>query len=214
MEWTSQAYSKLMLHVCSYPSRPVFGVLLGSTDQKSTLHVVESVPLFHSHALAAQTEAALLQVSVYCAKRNLVIVGVYTANEFYSNKSIGPMVQKVAARVAQHSAHGSIVCVVDNSKIDKLLEGQTALEVYRWNESRRCVMDESTPLTGVPNEVLKSVAKTLGNPKTKRWVRDFEDHLNDISVDWLHDSSNIVDVAKSHKASAETTVRHRQIPSE
>jgi hypothetical protein len=65
------AYSKLLLHACKHPSRPVMGVLLGNKakgDEKSSFSdalvpVVEAVPLFHSYALAPMMEMSMMQVS-------------------------------------------------------------------------------------------------------------------------------------------------------
>ena len=60
------AYSKLLLHACKHPARPVLGVLLGrkgKTDEKDALaHVVEAVPLFHSYVLAPMLEMSMMQV--------------------------------------------------------------------------------------------------------------------------------------------------------
>jgi hypothetical protein len=55
------ALLKMVLHAYKYPSMPVFGAIVGYTEE-NTIHVTDALPLFHGRVLAPMLEMAIFQV--------------------------------------------------------------------------------------------------------------------------------------------------------
>lgn len=51
MSITCEAYSKLLMHACKYPYKPVLGYLINSSDKSSNLafEVTDILPICHSN---------------------------------------------------------------------------------------------------------------------------------------------------------------------
>jgi len=102
--WTIEAYSKVAFHACKYLTHPLTGLLLGYVSDKS-IQIVDAIPLFHSAITSSAMEIALLQVDDYATKRELKLVGVYTASSFTSKPSsesvVNVAVSKVASKLKQ-----------------------------------------------------------------------------------------------------------------
>merc|ERR1712176_89174 len=84
------AHNKMLLHALKYLSRPVFGVLIGTTykDKESSntyVHIMDVIPLQHNFFSSMVVEIAFMQIQDWLNKiskgnNNLRILGVYFAN--------------------------------------------------------------------------------------------------------------------------------------
>lgn len=97
--WTIEAYAKVAFHACKYLTHPLTGLLLGYVSDKS-VQIVDAIPLFHSAIVSPTMELALLQVDDYASKRELKLIGVYTATSFTVKASTEPSVNVAVSKVA------------------------------------------------------------------------------------------------------------------
>ena len=99
------AHCKLVLHAAKHPCSPVLGLLIGYRSSGAWV-IVDSVALFHSHALYPMLELGFLQTEEYCARRGaqedrpLQIVGCYSGNEISSEMtSLSVLAKRVASKI-------------------------------------------------------------------------------------------------------------------
>jgi len=102
--WTVEAYSKVAFHACKYLTQPLTGLLLGYVADKS-VQIVDAIPLFHSAIVSSAMELALLQVDDYATKRELKVIGVYTATSFTVKPSTEPAINVAVSKVASKLKH-------------------------------------------------------------------------------------------------------------
>tara|TARA_B100000780_G_C20787092_1_gene312580 strand:- start:85 stop:456 length:372 start_codon:yes stop_codon:yes gene_type:complete len=105
------SYTQLMLHVTTYPSEPVWGLLLG-TDSST---VTAIAPLFHSDLVATTLETSLMVVDQLlnntASKWNgLKIIGCYVANRLIQSNSINSVTAKFGHAIRKdNNGQGCIV---------------------------------------------------------------------------------------------------------
>lgn len=70
--WDNQPYVKCLLHSLKYPHQPISGLLLGF-EEKGTVYISDTIPLFHNHILSPMLEIALTQVYIITSSCELCI---------------------------------------------------------------------------------------------------------------------------------------------
>ncbi|CAO3592398.1 unnamed protein product [Absidia cylindrospora] len=130
-------------------------------------------------------DIALQQAEVYAKKKQLQIVGWYQANARVDDVSLQENAIKVADAIRQRSKAARIF-VVDNEKLGSMEKVTDALVVYdyveqQWRINRDQVKDQ------VKQEYLPKVRGLLSSSGYLRLV-DLDDHLENISLDWLASS--------------------------
>jgi len=108
------AYTKVMLHLVKNPHTPVSGYLLGRIEG-STAHIVDVVPLFHSHVLAPLLEVATAMVDSQVVEGQ-AICGYYFANERLDDRGLPIVAERIASTV-EAKQPGAVLLQVLNDKL-------------------------------------------------------------------------------------------------
>lgn len=196
-ELRQTAYVKLVLHALKHTTCAVNGVLIGRVeiagdDGKSTttVEVTDCVPLFHGQlGLLPMLELALSQVDEHLATgkdSSLQIVGYYHANEQFDNYELSSVAKKIGDHIARHCPQAGIL-LLDNRQLGALAKGNSKAPVVQLY-----VRDGSSwRLSGPGGLRLKdatanSILSDYIKEERERRVVDFDDHLDDVSKDWLN----------------------------
>jgi hypothetical protein len=142
-----------------------------------TIEILDSVPFFHSHlGILPMLELALIQVDEYFAslKSGLSIVGYYHANECFDDYELSSIARKIGDHIARYCPQAGIL----------LLYVREAVRGWRQSgpgcvQSADLVLKEATA-----NSILTDYISEL----REQLVVDFDEHLDDISKDWLNTS--------------------------
>ncbi|EEB14102.1 conserved hypothetical protein [Pediculus humanus corporis] len=194
VSFSSRAYAKMILHCAKYPHCAVNGVLLaeslktkGSKNSENLLFV-DAIPLFHICLhLSPMYEVALTQIDHMAASKGLVIAGYYIANENFRDIS-SETGHKIADRIAENFPSACLV-VIENKKFPSChgdSNEDSPLIVYQNADGKWKTKDKSS--IEISN---KSISKTCElMMKGTQDVVDFDNHLDDISLDWWNDNLN------------------------
>ncbi|KAK2378162.1 ER membrane protein complex subunit 8/9 protein-like [Trifolium repens] len=189
-EVTQNAYIKLVLHSLKHPTSAVNGVLIGRISN-DTVEITGAVPLFHSQIpLLPQLEISLILIEEYFSAKGLNIVGYFHANERSDEFELGGVAKNIGDHISRYFPQAAIL-LLDNKKLEALKKskgGGAVVQLY--------VRDASKNWKLVPSDVnnrfsLKEPSANLilldyiSSEKYKDIV-DFDDHLDDISKDWLN----------------------------
>jgi len=185
-----RAYSKVLLHACKYPHKAVNGVLLAEECKHTSdlLRIVDTIPLFHQClGLAPMLEIALNQIDSYCRSNQLVIAGYYQGNENYNDNDPDFIAYKIGEKLVENSQN-SILMMIDNQKMDVDCK-ETALKLYQMQDNK---WKENSTWHLVGGETALACSSDLMRSKTYQSLVDFDNHLDDITSDWLNPHLNKV----------------------
>ncbi|KAG0586274.1 hypothetical protein KC19_2G077900 [Ceratodon purpureus] len=196
-ELRQTAYVKLVLHALKHSTSAVNGVLIGRVgagEGKSTgVEVTDCVPLFHGQlGLLPMLELALLQVDEYLASgkdASLQIVGYYHANEQFDNYELGSVGKKIGDHIARHCPQAGIL-LLDNRQLVALAKGGSSkvpvVQLYvREGSSWRLAGPGGADLR-LKEATANSILSDYIKEERERRVVDFDEHLDDVSKDWLN----------------------------
>lgn len=186
------AYIKLVLHSIKHKSSAVNGVLLGHASASAgDVEIVDAIPLFHSQlGILPPLEIAFFMIEEYCKGNKWSIVGYFHANERFDDAELGSVPKNIADHIHQHFPQCALL-LLDAKKLKALPKSKDrspVMQLYTKDASRSwklagsngsCQLTLKEPLA---NEVL------LDYISSEKWkeVLDFDDHLDDISKDWLN----------------------------
>lgn len=178
---TPRAYSKVILHACKYPHKAVNGVLIGEeVKNNEQIRVVDAIPLFHQClGLAPMLEIALTQIDTYCQNSKLQIVGYYQANENVNDSSPDVIAYKIGEKINEMFPN-ALLMIVDNNKMDVECK-VTALDLYMCHDSK---WSEGNPWQLIGGDSTLALVSELITGKTYQNLIDFDNHLDDIVLDW------------------------------
>nr|CAG4648849.1 EOG090X0C9C [Polyphemus pediculus] len=184
-ELSKLAYSKIILHSVKYPQSAINGVLLSQDNHTSNVKIVDSIPLFHNNlGLTPMLEVALMQIDSYCRSAGLVIAGYYQANDSLVEQGPDFVGQKVCEKIAEHFPN-AILVIVNNQQLGKRMT-QPSINVIQYADGRWKVKDKESVKLLPNNETVLSFTSGLLQDKRYQSLIDFDDHLDDISQDWLN----------------------------
>ncbi|XP_024439117.1 ER membrane protein complex subunit 8/9 homolog isoform X2 [Populus trichocarpa] len=169
-EISQNAYIKLVLHSLKHKTSAVNGVFVGSSCDDG-VQIIDSVPLFHNHlGLLPPLEISLIMIEEYYGARDLGIVGYFHANERSDDVELGNVAKNIGDHIYRYFPQAAILLLYtrDASKNWKLAGSDGG-----------CQLTTKEPAA---NAVL------LDYISSKKWedVVDFDDHLDDITKDWLN----------------------------
>ncbi|XP_051128512.1 ER membrane protein complex subunit 8/9 homolog [Andrographis paniculata] len=186
------AYMKLVLHALKHRTSAVNAVVIGrSAGGGAAVEIVESVPLFHSQiGLLPPLEIALIMIEEYYAEKGLSIVGYYHANERYDDFDLATVAKNIGDHITRYFPQAALL-LLDNRKLDSLSKEKArspVMQLYTKDASSSWKLagsEGSNPL------VLKEPTANillLDYISSGKWkdIVDFDDHLNDVSKDWLN----------------------------
>ncbi|XP_006652142.1 ER membrane protein complex subunit 8/9 homolog [Oryza brachyantha] len=198
-EVAQAAYVKLALHALKHPAAAVNGLLIGrlldagASPSAAVVSVADAVPLcHHPHhlPLLPTLELALTLVEDHFAAQGLAVVGYYHANARRDDAELPPVAKRVGDHVFRNFPRAAVL-LLDNMKLEeavKVKSREPVVQLYTRDSSkswRQAGSDGSSQLT------LKEPSTNMvlaDHVTTKKWqqVVDFDDHLDDISKDWLN----------------------------
>ncbi|XP_046384163.1 ER membrane protein complex subunit 8 [Ischnura elegans] len=195
VKFSARAYCKIILHVAKYPHAAVNGILLAE-EQKSKdgsrskgLNIVDAVPLFHLCLhVSPMAEIALTQIDHLATSSSLVVAGYYLANENLNDISADKPGHRIADKIAENFSAACLV-VVDNRRLSLTME-HTALIVSQYSDGKWKTKDRHSVLLEGPAGAVQEAAAILLQRNYQSSLVDFDNHLDDVSLDWLNPETN------------------------
>ncbi|KAK6154486.1 hypothetical protein DH2020_008734 [Rehmannia glutinosa] len=185
------AYLKLVLHALKHRTSAVNGVLLGrSSADGATVEIVDSVPLFHSQiGLLPPLEIALIMIEEYYGEKGLSIVGYFHANERYDDFELASVAKNIGDHITRYFPQAALL-LLDNKRLEDLPKGKDrspVMQLYTKDASNWKLLGSkgSNQLTVKEPSANTVLLDYISSGKWKDIV-DFDDHLDDISKDWLN----------------------------
>ncbi|TRM64182.1 hypothetical protein BD626DRAFT_494066 [Schizophyllum amplum] len=187
---SDDAYLKVFFHCAKYPQRAVNGVLLG-TEAGNEVQITDAVPLLHHWThLSPMMEIGLDLATTYAASVGLQLVGYYQACERLEDTGLAPVGEKIARKIKAEFAN-AVALVIDGEQIGT---GSAALIPYTLNSSTSFwtrVASSPAPFTEGSGYRLTSpdipllAVKRVRQEQAEKKFGDFDDHLEDVTIDWL-----------------------------
>ncbi|XP_049415150.1 ER membrane protein complex subunit 8/9 homolog [Solanum stenotomum] len=187
------AYIKLILHALKHKTSSVNGVLLGRiSGNGDNVEIVESVPLFHSQiGLLPPLEISLIMIEEYYADKGLSIVGYFHANERSDDFEVGNVAKNIGDHIYKYFPQAALL-LLDNKKLEALLkEGKDrspVMQLYTKESSRSWKLAGADASGSLKIKEPSANIVLLDYVSSGKWkdIVDFDDHLDDISKDWLN----------------------------
>ncbi|KLO16866.1 UPF0172-domain-containing protein [Schizopora paradoxa] len=185
-----QAYVKLALHAAKYPHKQVTGVFIGKSTGPSAVDIVDAIPLLHLQTnLRLCMEIGLALARNHAQSIGLELVGYYQASGDLDNTSLTPAGERVAEALKAGFAQAAAFVVIN----EKLSTGEPALLPYLPQGSLWKIAQEADvqPFTSGSQFALKNtsspprVLELIRNDRLHEKLGDFDDNLEDVSIDWL-----------------------------
>ncbi|GAA6001758.1 hypothetical protein JCM10207_002301 [Rhodosporidiobolus poonsookiae] len=183
------AYLKIVLHAAKRPTGTAVGLLVGKVDG-STARIVDAVPLLHHWTeLSMAMEAGLQLAELHCRQQQWVFLGLYVANERLGDTGVPRGVAQAASAIRKERPE-ALVLVVDNEKLDgsgpavtpHFPSSSTAWTPSTLSDARLTLSDPAIPTTALEH-VKAGRHAALG---------DFDEHLEDPTVDWLRNAKVVL----------------------
>ncbi|KAJ4972825.1 hypothetical protein NE237_005999 [Protea cynaroides] len=176
----------------AHKTSAVNGILVGCLGKNDeAIDIVDAVPLSHSLiGLLPTLEIALTQIEEHFGAQGLSIVGYYHANERYDNFELGNAAKKIGDHICRYFAQAAVF-LLDNKKLETLPKGKDRNPVFQLY-----IRDASKnwKQAGSDGSIRLSIKEPSANLvlmdyiSSEKWrdIVDFDDHLDDISNDWLN----------------------------
>ncbi|KAL3508344.1 hypothetical protein ACH5RR_027745 [Cinchona calisaya] len=185
------AYIKLVLHALKHKTSAVNGVLLGRLSGDETVEIVDSVPLFHSQiGLLPPLEIALIMIEEYFNDKGLSIVGYFHANERFDDFELSNIAKNIGDHISKYFPVAALL-LLDNKKLEALPKGKDrspVMQLYTKDASRSWKLVESDGSYRLTIKEPSANVVLVDHISSEKWkdITDFDDHLDDISKDWLN----------------------------
>ncbi|CAG9770563.1 unnamed protein product [Ceutorhynchus assimilis] len=189
VKFSARAFCKMLLHAIKYPHCAINGVLLAKSHTVSTnnkeIEFVDAVPLFHiSINLTPMAEIALMQIDELASTRGLIIAGYYAANENLRDNTFEKAYNRIAEKISANCNPAYIV-VINNTKFVNIPD-VSALKVAQLADGGNFKLIEEQRVSLVPSETTPQALMGLMQEKAFNDLVDFDNHLDDISLDWMN----------------------------
>lgn len=205
-EISQTAYVKLVLHALKHKTSAVNGILVGRLKQSSAsednnsisteaVEIIDIIPLSHSQlGLLPTLEIAITQGEEYFASKGdrLSVVGYYNANERYEDLELSSLAKKIGDHITRYCPQAAIL-LLDNKLLEELPRGgsnRPVVQLYTRDASKVWRQAGSSGSLGVDLVFKEPTANTVLwdyiTEGREQDVVDFDDHLDDISKDWLN----------------------------
>lgn len=205
-EISQTAYVKLVLHALKHTTSAVNGILVGRIKQypaseddnnnsTEAVEIIDAIPLSHAQlGLLPTLEIAITQGEDYFASKGdrLSVVGYYHANERYEDLELSPLAKKIGDHISRYCPQAAIL-LLDNKLVEELPKGgskKPVVQLYTRDASKVWRQAGSSGSIGVRLVFKEPTANTIlwdyiieGREQE---IVDFDEHLDDISKDWLN----------------------------
>ncbi|KAF8968994.1 hypothetical protein BDZ97DRAFT_301525 [Flammula alnicola] len=187
-----EAYYKVFFHAAKHPHKPVNGVLLGTEDAShKSVAVADIVPLLHHWtSLSPMMEIGLDLATQYAESLGMKIVGYYQACERLDDTSLAPVGERVASLI-KAGFEDAVAFVIDNQKLGT---SEAALVPYlaqpstpNWRPAPNSppAFTPGSRFQLVSSDTPAEAAKLVQEQNLHFAFGDFDDHLEDVTIDWL-----------------------------
>ncbi|KAH7420668.1 hypothetical protein KP509_13G016300 [Ceratopteris richardii] len=191
----AKAYLKAVLHAAKYKTCAVNGLLIGRVKgdglDNFSLQILECVPLFHNHlALLPMLEVALLQVEEHFSTVDggLQIVGYYHANERFDDFELNAVARKIGDHIIRYCPQ-AVILMLDHKQLAALPKSgsrKPVMQLYMRDVSRVWKQGGTTAELVFQDTTTNNLLEAYMADGRQRLVVDFDEHLDDISKDWMN----------------------------
>lgn len=185
------AYIKLVLHALKHKTSAVNGILVGRLIKEEMIEIADAIPLSHSHiGLLPTLEIALIQIEEKFGSQGLSVVGYYHANERYDDSELSNVAKKIGDHIYRYFPQVSLL-LLDNKKLEALPKGKDrspVVQLYTRDLSKNWKLAGSggSGWLSIKEPAANVVLLDYISSEKSQAVVDFDDHLDDISKDWLN----------------------------
>ncbi|PIA37296.1 hypothetical protein AQUCO_03000116v1 [Aquilegia coerulea] len=185
------AYIKLVLHAIKHKTSAVNGILLGRLLKDEVIEISDAIPLSHSNiGLLPTLEIALIQIEEQFGSQGLSVVGYYHANERYDDFELNNIAKKIGDHIYRYFPQVAVL-LLDNKKFEALSNGKDrnpVVQLYTRDLSKSWKQAGSGGSGILTLKEPSANLVLLDHISSESWqaVVDFDDHLDDISKDWLN----------------------------
>ncbi|EFA75467.1 UPF0172 protein [Heterostelium album PN500] len=183
-----QSFLKIHSHSFKYCTNAVNGILLGYVE-KSVLNITDVIPLSHSMTLLPMFEVALIQIEAYCKINQIEMIGYYYANENTFEKDLEPIAKRVADKLYNEL---NSMCFLGVTEINE--DNPLGLIPIGRNNENQWVKSSIKQLRLTGDKQSPSYPKSMIQAHVKdgklTQFNDFEDYLNNPTLDWLNRPSS------------------------
>ncbi|KAK3200047.1 hypothetical protein Dsin_023462 [Dipteronia sinensis] len=192
-EISQNAYIKLVLHARKHKTAAVNGVLVGrvSPQKNDVVEITDSIPLFHAHlGLLPNLEISLILIEEHYSAQGFGIVGYFHANERFDDLELSGVAKNIGDHICRYFPQ-SAVLLLDNKKLEALPKGKglsPVMQLYTRDASKNWKLVGSDGGCQLVTKEPAANVVLLDYISSEKWhdVVDFDDHLDDISKDWLN----------------------------
>jgi len=188
---STRAYCKMIMHSAKFPSSNISGVLVSKKEQFKTggkIVYADCIPLFHMNfGLAPMIEVALAQVESQCREEGLVISGFYHAHNNLRDTHVDVFSQKVADKIAENQP-GTLLVTIDSKRLSLKIESHALIVQQNIEGKWRSRERDSLRLE---NDITLHCASALVKKKIYSCLVDFDNHLDDVTQDYLNVELNM-----------------------
>lgn len=198
-ELAQAAYVKLALHALKHPAAAVNGLLVGRladpAASPAVVSVADAVPLSHQPhhlPLLPTLELALTLVEDHFQAQGLAVVGYYHANARRDDADLPAVAKRVGDHIFRYFPRAAVL-LLDNVKLEEVVKGSSrdaVVQLYTRDSSKSWRQAGSDGSSQLELKEPSTNVVLADHVTTKKWqqVVDFDDHLDDISKDWLNAS--------------------------
>ncbi|CAL0330389.1 unnamed protein product [Lupinus luteus] len=191
-EVAQNAYIKLVLHSLKHPTSAVNAILIGRVSPSNdAVEVTDAVPLFHSQiGLLPQLEISLILIEEYFSAKGLNIVGYFHANERSDEYELGGVAKNIGDHICRYFPQAPIL-LLDNKKLEALKTSKDSgaiVQLYVRDAYKNWKLVQSDGSSRFSLKEPSANLVLLDYISSEKWndIVDFDDHLDDISKDWLN----------------------------
>ncbi|PVU88613.1 hypothetical protein BB560_006357 [Smittium megazygosporum] len=178
----------MVSHSLKNSSESINGILVSdSSDSPKKLRITDAIPLSHlSISLAARADISLQQVSLYLKKANLHLAGFYVAyssEAMIASNYLSPSSTEFVNLLSSMSSNPLIIIKLEIPP-PSTKSSDTPPLFKAFSLSDKSQLLTQIPLNGFESSEIQSVPFKL-SLKDHNNIYDFDDHLDNTSLDWL-----------------------------
>ncbi|KAG2197092.1 hypothetical protein INT46_008693 [Mucor plumbeus] len=191
------AYAIPLLHAAKYPSSDVCGVLLGKNTADG-LKVETAIPFFHHWtAVTPMLEVALKQTDLYAKENNLSIVGWYHGNARNDETVLPERAVKVTETIKKNNEDKAIIFLINNKQFTSLEKDESAITPFvhsdnQWRKIKEPFVNSNNNEAKFNEKDTYSKVRGLFSSAAYNRIHDFDEHVDDISLNWLETSKIVL----------------------
>lgn len=190
LEFSAQAFSKIVMHSMKYPHCVCSGLLLSprreigiekDKDEKELLTIAEAIPVSHaSQCLTANVDIALHALKSYAQKQDMIISGYYQTDRPNEQGEPDLFSQRMMDKISNLFPKPVLCYLKFNESLSKSI-----LNPHQYIDGKLRQLNSNSFSVDCDTEFIAE--KVLYSRENMyREIIDFDEHFNDISLDWTN----------------------------